>query len=158
MEGTLQSSWTLHCHWPGRHFRSCWPVVRPVDAEGPAMKLKTPRIVALLFLLTAYTVLGHIGSPDVYYEGNAGPYPIRVVVRPPGVVPGLAEINVRLLDGHGDRVTVLPVYFRSGRKGAPPPDVAERVRGDTNLFTASLWFMESGAYSIDIAVEGAAGK
>ncbi|HTD85331.1 MAG TPA: hypothetical protein VK850_02035, partial [Candidatus Binatia bacterium] len=122
------------------------------------MKLKTPRIVALLFLLTAYTVLGHIGSPDVYYEGNAGPYPIRVVVRPPGVVPGLAEINVRLLDGHGDRVTVLPVYFRSGRKGAPPPDVAERVRGDTNLFTASLWFMESGAYSIDIAVEGAAGK
>ena len=113
--------------------------------------------LALLFL-TVSTASAHIGSPDVYFEGKAGPYPIRVVVRPPGVVPGLAEINVRLLDGHADRVTVLPVYFRVGRKGAPPPDVAERVRGDTNLFTATLWFMDSGAYSVDVDVEGAAGK
>ncbi|HKQ39325.1 MAG TPA: hypothetical protein VJ063_14700, partial [Verrucomicrobiae bacterium] len=116
----------------------------------------------VLFLLllgsSLHTASAHIGSPDVYFEGNAGPHPIRVVVRPPGVVPGLAEINVRLLNGHADRVTVLPVYFRAGRKGAPPPDLAERVRGDTNLFTATLWFMESGAYSVDVAVEGPSGK
>ena len=124
------------------------------------MKLKKLRAVALtaLFALIAPTAFAHIGSPDVYFEGNAGPYPIRVVVRPPGVVPGLAEINVRLLDGQADRVTVLPVHFRAGRKGAPPPDVAERVRGDANLFTATLWFMESGAYSVDVSVEGAGGK
>jgi hypothetical protein len=114
--------------------------------------------IAILLLLSLASSEAHIGSPNIYFGGNAGPYPIRVVVRPPGVVPGLAEINVRVLDGHADRVTALPVYFRAGRKGAPPPDVAERVRGDTNLFTAALWFMESGAYSVDVSVEGAQGK
>src|SRR5436190_6813494 len=115
------------------------------------------RIAFLLCLLSA-TASAHIGSPDVIFEGNAGPYPIRIVVRPPGVVPGLAEINVRLLQGQAERVTALPVYFRAGRKGAPPADLAERVRGDTNLFTATLWFMESGAYSVDVSVEGQQGK
>ena len=31
--------------------------------------------------------LAHVGSPDTYFEGAAGPYPVRVVVRNPGVVP-----------------------------------------------------------------------
>jgi hypothetical protein len=114
--------------------------------------------IPILLLLSLVTSRAHIGSPNIYFEGQAGPYPIRVVVRPPGVVPGLAEINVRILNGHVERVTALPVYFRAGRKGAPPPDVAERVRGDTNLFTATLWFMDSGAYSVDVAVEGPQGK
>lgn len=124
------------------------------------LRARDPRSVVAIALLffAAFSAPAHIGSPDVYFEGNAGPYPIRVVVRPPGVVPGLAEINVRLLNGRADRVTVLPVYFRAGRKGAPPADIAERVRGDTNLFTATLWFMESGAYSVDVTVQGAAGK
>ena len=116
------------------------------------------RAALLLWFAAIATASAHIGSPNVYFEGSAGPYPIRVVVRPPGVVPGLAEINVRVLDGAAERVTALPVYFRAGRKGAPPPDVAERVRGETNLFATTLWFMESGAYSVDVAVEGPQGK
>lgn len=116
------------------------------------------RLTLVLWLAALVTASAHIGSPNVYFEGNAGPYPVRVIVSPPGVVPGLAEINVRVLDGEAERVTALPVYFRAGRKGAPPPDVAERVRGDTNLFTTTLWFMDSGAYSVDVAVEGAKGK
>ena len=116
------------------------------------------RLLLGAFFLSVATASAHIGSPDVYFEGTAGPYPIRVVVRPPGVVPGLAEINVRLLQGQADRVSVLPVYFRAGRKGAPPPDIAERVRSDTNLFTATLWFMDSGAYSVDVNVKGPAGE
>lgn len=114
---------------------------------------------AVVFLLLAMgSASAHIGSPNVFFEGQAGPYPVRVVVRPPGVVPGLAEINVRILDGDVQRVTALPVFYRAGRKGAPPPDVAERVRGDTNLFTATLWFMDSGAYSVDVNVEGLKGS
>lgn len=116
------------------------------------------RITLLLWFAALGTAFAHIGSPNVYFEGTAGPYPVRVIVRPPGVVPGLAEINVRILDGDADRVTALPVYFRAGREGAPPPDLAERVRGETNLFTATLWFMESGAYSVDVSVEGSKGK
>ena len=116
------------------------------------------KAVLLLWFAAIATASAHIGSPNVYFEGDAGPFPIRVVVRPPGVVPGLAEINIRVLGGNAERVTALPVHFRAGRKGAPPPDVAERVRGETNLFTTTLWFMESGAYSVDVSVEGPTGR
>src|SRR5262245_7984169 len=52
--------------------------------------------------------LAHIGSPNVFFEGNAGPYPVRVVIRPPGVVPGLAEISVRIQSSDPVVVKVLP--------------------------------------------------
>jgi len=100
----------------------------------------------------------HIGSPNVFYEGLAGPYHVKVIVRPPSVVPGLAEISVRVLSGGVQRVTVLPVRWDAGKKGAPPPDEAALVRGETNLFNAELWVMTSGAYSIFVDVEGAQGS
>ncbi len=100
----------------------------------------------------------HVGSPNVFFEGQAGPYPVRVVIRPPSVVPGLAEINVRVSDPGPVQVTALPVYWRAGRKGAPPPDVASLVPGETNLYATTLWFMSSGAYSVDVEVSGTRGK
>src|SRR6185295_12747192 len=32
------------------------------------------------------------------------------------------------------------------------------VRGETNLYSAELWLMTPGAYSVDVAVEGPRGK
>ena len=58
----------------------------------------------------ALAASAHVGSPDTYFEGPAGPYRVRVIVRSAGVVPGLAQITVRLLGGARVRtVTVLPV-------------------------------------------------
>jgi hypothetical protein len=108
--------------------------------------------VAALALLAA-----HVGSPNVFYEGNAGPYPVRVVVRPPGVIPGLAEISVRIPGGDVRRVTVQPVRWDLGTKGAPRPDEALPVAGEPRLWSAELWFMDFGSYSVHVAVEGAAG-
>src|SRR2546426_10399806 len=74
----------------------------------------------------------HVGSPDTYFEGAAGPYPVRVIVRTPGVVPGLAQITVRLLAPRAvRRVLVLPVYWDPKTAAPPPPDVAARVPGDS---------------------------
>ena len=81
-----------------------------------------------------------------------------MIIRPPEVVPGLAEISVRVPTGSVQRVTVLPVYFRAGRKGAPPPDMAIAVPGEPNLYSSQLWLMESGAYSVDVSVEGKEGQ
>ncbi len=118
----------------------------------------SPFFLALLLLLSLAAPAGaHIGSPNVVFEGNAGPYPVRVVVRPPQVVPGLAEISVRVLRSGVTRVAVLPVHWKAGKGGAPPPDVAKLVRGETNLYTATLWLMAAGAYSVDVRVEGGAG-
>src|SRR2546426_12517810 len=50
-------------------------------------------VVAAITLATT----AHVGSPDTYFEGAAGPYPVRIIVRNPGVVPGLVQISVRLL-------------------------------------------------------------
>jgi len=115
-------------------------------------------LLSLLLLWLAFPVAAHIGSPNVIFEGKAGPHPVRVVVRPPEVVPGLAEISVRTLGSGVTRVAVLPVHWRAGKGGSPPPDVAQPVRGETNLHTATLWLMTPGAYSVHVQVEGAGGS
>ena len=60
----------------------------------------------------------HIGNSAVFYEGNAGPYAVRVFVQPPEVVPGLAEINVRIHELKGTnevtQVSALPVRWDAG--------------------------------------------
>jgi hypothetical protein len=80
-----------------------------------------------------------------------------VVIRPPEAIPGLAEISVRVAAPGVEKVTALPIKWNAGRKGAPPADVAQPVRGETNLYSAELWFMESGAQSVELEVTGAAG-
>ena len=100
----------------------------------------------------------HIGSPNVFFEGKAGEYSVRAVIRPPQVVPGLAEINVRVLGEPIQRVAVLPVFSRAGREGAPPADEAKLVRGETDLYSAALWLMKPGAYSVDVTIEGSRGR
>lgn len=99
----------------------------------------------------------HVGTDYVVFEGRAGRFPVRVVVRQPEVVPGLAEINVRVLSGAPERVTALPLHWSTDRSGAPRPDVARLVPGETNLFNAELWFMARGAYGVEVAVEGSGG-
>src|SRR5436190_1503446 len=100
----------------------------------------------------------HIGSPNVLFEGKAGEYFVRAVIRPPQVVPGLAEISLRVPGEPIERVTVIPVFSRAGREGAPPADEAKLVRGETNLYSAALWLMKPGAYSVDVTIEGSRGR
>ena len=107
----------------------------------------------LLLLLFPVAVQAHVGSPNVFFDGQAGPHPVRVIVRPPEVVPGVAEITVRLKEGKAERVTVQPVYYRTGIEGAPPADVASPVPGDSNLFTAQLWLMTQGSYTVRVQVD-----
>ena len=119
----------------------------------------THRLLSLLLALAAVPLAGHVGTIDVFFEDAAGPYPIRVIVRPPGVVPGEAEITVRVLDGEAHRVTVQPVAWDADpESGAPPPDVAAPVPGEAGLFSSSLWLMTSGSYSVRVEVSGPEGS
>ena len=110
-------------------------------------------IAALAFVSSA-----HVGSPDTYFEGPAGPYHVRVIIRTPGVVPGLAQITVRLLDGtRAQTVTVLPVFWNPRTAAPPPADTARIVSGDSSLYGAALWLMTGGSYGVRVTVTGAAG-
>ena len=114
------------------------------------------RLRALALAATVLVASAHVGSPDTYFEGAAGPYAIRVIVRNPGVVPGLAQITVRLLTPQPVvRVLVLPVFWDPRTAAPPPPDVAQPVPGDATLYAAALWLMRGGSYSVRVTVEGA---
>ena len=115
------------------------------------------RLSILLFLAFPLLARAHIGSPNVFFEGQAGPYPVHIVIHPAEVIPGLAEISVRVDGARIDRVTALPIKWNAGRQGAPPPDIARVVPGETNLFSSQLWFMENGAHSVEIAIAGPRG-
>ncbi|HVH68178.1 MAG TPA: hypothetical protein VM716_09955 [Gemmatimonadales bacterium] len=120
----------------------------------------TRRSARLAFVgAIALVAFAHVGSPDTYFEGAAGPYLVRVIVRSPGVVPGLAQITVRVLAPLGvRRVRVLPVFWDPKTAAPPPPDVAERVRGDSTLYSAALWLMTAGSYGVQVTVDGSAGS
>ena len=111
-----------------------------------------------LALLMCATLAAHVGSPDVFRSGRAGPYALDVVVRPPQVVPGIAEILVRVADPRVTRVTVRPVYWRAGTRGAPSADEASPVRGSPGNYGGRLWLMAGGSYSVHVTVYGSAGQ
>ena len=113
--------------------------------------------LAVVTLLLAGSATAHVGSPDTFFAGAAGPYPVRVTIRPPGVVPGLAEISVRVESKGIRRVTIRPVRYDAGPAGAPAPDVATPVTGQPGLYSGALWLMSDGAYAIEISVEGGSG-
>jgi hypothetical protein len=126
-----------------------------MDDEGATM---TGRAKIAMLPLIAIVAMAHVGSPNVFFDGDAGPYSVRVIVRPPMVVPGLADVVVRVPGTDVRAVTVRPVFLRVGAAGAPAGDLAEPVRGEPSTFTARLWLMRSGAYSVYVTVDGSRGS
>jgi hypothetical protein len=122
------------------------------------MRRRTIGILALV-LVAALSVSAHVGSPDVFFEGNAGPYHLYVAVRVPQVIPGIAEIQVRSASNEVQRIEIVPMRLSGAGSNLPPtPDVAERSREDPQFFTGSLWLMEFGALKVRVSVEGSKGK
>ena len=118
------------------------------------------RVALALLLIVGAPALSfaHVGSPDVIFDGKAGPYDVRVIVRVPSVVPGLAEVNVRVLHGDANAVRIRPVFWRTGASGSPSADVAKPVKGAPALYSGQLWLMARGAYSVYVTVDGPAGS
>ena len=110
-------------------------------------------------LATLVVASAHVGTSNAYFDGTAGPYAVRVIVRTPGVIPGLAQISVRVLgDAQPRSVTVRPLRWDAGLEGAPPADTARAVAGEPGLYAAELWLMTTGAYSVRVSVLGDAGE
>jgi hypothetical protein len=112
-------------------------------------------IAVAVVALPAYA---HVGSPDVYADGQAGPYQLSVVVRPPLVIPGVAEIEVRAETPGIDRITVTPVPLTGEASKHPPvPDAMDQPSKDAQFYTAHLWIMATGSWQIRFAVSGSRG-
>lgn len=112
-------------------------------------------LFALLVLVLARVAQAHIGSPNVFFEGKAGAYPVRVSIRPPATLPGMAQVDVRV-EGEVEKVTVRPIFWAAGEEKAPP--AAELEHTAEGLWHTGLWLLRVGAYKMEIAVDGHAGR
>lgn len=120
---------------------------------------RTLFLAFLSTMLLAFPCVAHVGSPDVFYEGNAGPYRLLVTVRTPAMIPGIAEIEVKSLGGNATGINIaLSRIVGEGSTNAPPPDHLERSSVDPNYFTGRLWLMASGSYQVRMEVIGGGGK
>ncbi len=145
--------------WPAINFGVFWQCRRFWQLRRNATKhlLLTVAFIAL----SVPPACAHVGSPDVYYEGNAGPYRLLVTIRPPAVVPGVAQIVVRSYNAAGDidKIQILPLTIEgSGESLAPRPDAMQRSADDPQLYTGNLWLMLRGSWKVKIQVEGKQGK
>jgi hypothetical protein len=114
------------------------------------------RLPAALLLACA-PALAHVGSPDVFFDGNAGPYKLLVAVRQPGVIPGIAEVEVRSATA-GLRDLRLAIHRAGAPRLLPVADAAKPSKDDPQFFTASVWLMRQGANEIYLFADGAQGK
>jgi hypothetical protein len=118
-----------------------------------------PIVIVFLLLLIEAPCLAHVGSPDVYFQGDAGPYHLTVMVRTPQMIPGVAEIEIRASEPGLLQVKIVPLYIVGpGSKYPPPPDVLPPSKDDPQLFTGKLWLMASGSWQVRIEAEGDRGR
>src|SRR5258708_24645280 len=103
----------------------------------------------ILFAGLTLNAWGHVGSPDIFHEGNAGPYPVLVTIRPPLVIPGIAEVEIRSTAPGIREIRIVPTPLTGlGAKYAPTPDVAKRSKDDPQFYTAGLWIMTTGPWQV----------
>jgi hypothetical protein len=129
-----------------------------VSSLRPLRRWFAHRLLPLLVLL-ALPAAAHVGSPDVFYEGNAGPYHLFVTVRVPLVVPGVAEVEVRSQQNDLTQVRIMALGLTgAGAKYPPSPETTERSKQDPQFFTGNIWLMEFGSLQVRVQVDGAHGK
>jgi hypothetical protein len=135
-----------------------------LDAQGaPVITMQRMRrtltLGLILCLVLCPAAWSHVGSPDVYYEAMAGPYKLFVTIRTPQMIPGIAQIEVRSLEGAVEDIEIVPLrLIGEGSQNAPPPDRMTRSAEDPQFFSGKLWLMESGSWQVRMDVSGAQGK
>lgn len=120
----------------------------------------TARASAVVLLLASAVLLpsiasAHVGSPDVFLDGEAGPYRLLVTVTPPHAVPGVADVQVLTTSSDVRQIKIVPLPLTGpGAQFAPTPDTAIQSPDDPRLFTGHLWMMTAGSWQVRIAVSG----
>jgi hypothetical protein len=115
------------------------------------------RAIVILCLLCGIAQ-AHVGSPDVFFDGDAGPYELFVTVRMPKVIPGVAQIEIRAATSDVAALDVQPLRLTGpGSEHPPTADAAQRSTTDPQFFTASLWLMERGSMQVRVTAHGTRG-
>jgi hypothetical protein len=129
--------------------------------------MRRPRIghsarrVAVILAIVIFSVgpaWAHVGNPDVYFQGAAGPYHLIVTVRTPQMIPGIADVEILSATPGISKITVVPTYIVGpGAKYPPVGDLLTQSKDDPQYFSGKIWLMESGSWQIRVQVDGAQG-
>tara|TARA_Y100001970_G_C14221341_1_gene852881 strand:+ start:1220 stop:2701 length:1482 start_codon:yes stop_codon:yes gene_type:complete len=110
-----------------------------------------------LFITSIFSDIGHY---NFTFEGKVFNNTIRALVKPPGVVPGVAMITINTFDQSIDSIKIQPIkwqaeirsypYLKAGPQGAPPSEMMNKLEDLGNFFEGELWLMDFGAYNINV--------
>ena len=113
------------------------------------------RLFAAFSTLIPAILQANAGSPGVFLDASAGPYPLSIYVKTPQVIPGVARVEIR--GGARGLSTIRLVQTPisgPGTRFAPSPEEMQRSKADPKFFTGSLWLMTPGSWKVHIMVAG----
>ena len=112
---------------------------------------------SLPLLCLAALAQAHVGSPDIFLEGKAGPYrssSLSVRLSPSPVSPKSKSVP-NLPASATSKPFRLP--SRAPVRNMPHSRSPESSPGDPQFFTGALWMMTSGSWQARLTVDGAQG-
>jgi hypothetical protein len=113
-------------------------------------------VAALVLVCPAWA---HVGTANVFVQGNAGPYAVYVTVTPPPVIPGEAMVSV-ITDGADVRSVSVQANVLSGDLARTMPQgvMLDAGPAGSHEFHGTAWIMTQGSWQIKLTVVGDAGS
>src|SRR5580700_1344369 len=111
----------------------------------------TRRVAAILAIIILWVgpSFAHVGNPDVYFQGAAGPYHLIVTVRTPQMIPGVASVEVISATPGITKISVVPTYIVGpGAKYPPEGDRLAQGKDDPQYFSGKIWLIASGSWQV----------
>jgi len=126
--------------------------------SGIASRTRELAVACIAVLLLVAPAWAHVGNPDVYFQGAAGPYHLIITIRTPQMIPGTADVEILSATPGVSKITVVPLYIVGpGAKYPPVGDLLAQSQEDPQYFSGKIWLMESGSWQVRVQVEGAQG-
>jgi hypothetical protein len=123
-----------------------------------ASRVREIAIAWIAVLLLIAPAGAHVGNPDVYFQGAAGPYHLIITIRTPQMIPGTADVEILSATPGISKITVVPLYIVGpGAKYPPVGDLLAQSQEDLQYFSGQIWLMESGSWQVRVQVEGTQG-
>src|SRR5271163_4144744 len=127
--------------------------------SGVASRTRELAVACIAVLLLVAPAWAHVGNPDVYFQGAAGPYHLIITIRTPQMIPGTAKVEILSATPGISKITVVPLYIVGpGAKYPPVGDLLIQSKEDPQYFSGTIWLMESGSWQVRVQVEGAQGS
>jgi hypothetical protein len=126
--------------------------------SGIASRMRATALACTTVLVLIAPAWAHVGNPDVYFQGTAGPYHLIITIRTPQMIPGTADVEILSATPGISKITVVPLYIVGpGAKYPPVGDLLAQSKEDPQYFFGKIWLMESGSWQVRVQVEGVQG-